>query len=172
MRAVARQRAGHRVEWRKSATDAGLVFQGVKSAVDRERQPAVLEAVAKLHAFGIDRAEIAKGGILPDAAQAQAHAHAATLAADEPAARKIIAHVGNAAATGVTAVKARKVAVGGRALASRRIVTEAEGPAWCPICQRGGLGVDRWRAQRKRSHNQCETSLTEENGHPLDRQVR
>src|SRR3984893_16489868 len=143
MRAVAGQCAGHRVEGGKRATDAGIIFQGVEAGINRERQPArVFEVVAELHAFVIKR--VAERSVLVDAVHAQTHA--AAFAADKPAVRKIVAHIGKAAASGVTAVKARKVAVSVRALADGQIATEADGPAWDPICYRGGLGVGSSRA--------------------------
>src|SRR6266481_5631884 len=149
MRAIAGQRAGRGVEGGKRATDGSIIFQGVETGIDREGQPTrVFEAVAELHAFGIERAEIAKSCIPVDAAQA----HAAAFAADKPAVRKIVAHIGKAAASRVTAVKARKVAVSVRALAGGWIATEADGPAWGPICHGGGLGMGRslaWTERRQ-----------------------
>src|ERR1700731_1454977 len=141
MRAIAWQCAGHGVEGGKRAADAGIIFQGVETRIDREGYPArVLEVVAELHALVIKRAEIAERSILVDAVHAQTHA--AAFAADKPAVRKIVAHRGKAAASGVTAVKARKVAVSVRALAGGQ-TTEADGPAWGPIWHRGGLGMGR-----------------------------
>src|SRR6202023_2995700 len=128
MRAIDGQCAGHGVEGGKRATDAGIIFQGVETGIDREGQPTpVFEVVAELHAFGIERAEVAKSCILVDAAHAQTHA--AAFAADKPAVRKIVAHIGKAAASGVAAVKAQKVAVSVRALADGYIATDAEGRA-------------------------------------------
>src|ERR1700730_12174234 len=115
MRAIAWQCAGHGVEGRKRVTDAGVIFQGVETGIDREG--CVLEVVAELHALVIKRAEIAERSIPVDAVHTQTHA--ATFAADKPAVRKIVAHRGKAAASGVTAVKARKVAVSVRALTDR-----------------------------------------------------
>src|SRR5260370_516906 len=109
MRAVAGQCAGGGVKGSKRAPDAGIVFQGVETGIDRDG--CVLEVVAELHAFVIKRA--AERCILVEAVHAQTHA--AALAADEPAVRKVVARVGKAAASGAAAVKARKVAVGVRA---------------------------------------------------------
>src|SRR5258708_20947232 len=106
MRAIAGQRAGRGVEGAERATDAGIEFKGVETGIDRDGRPRVLEAVAELHAFGSERAEIAKSRILSDAAQADA----AAFAADKPAVRKIVAQIGRATA-GIAVVKARKVAV-------------------------------------------------------------
>src|SRR6266849_8882018 len=145
MRAIAGQCAGRGVEGGKRATDAGIIFQGVETGIDREGR--VLEGVAELHAFVIKRANIAERCILVDAVHAQTHA----------AYRKIVAHIGKAAASGVTAVKARKVAVSVRALADGYIATEADGPAWDPICHRGGLGMGRSPAQTERRQYECET---------------
>src|SRR6266851_10161726 len=133
MRAIAWQCTGRAVEGGKRATDAGIIFQGVETGIDREG--CVLEVVAEV----IKRADIAERSIPVDAVHAQTHA--AAFAADKPAVRKIVAHIGKAAASGVTAVKARKVAVSVRALADGQIATEADGPAWGPICHRGGLGM-------------------------------
>src|ERR1700730_8938409 len=154
MRAVAGQCAGHGVEGGKRATDAGTVFQGVEAGIDRERQPArVFEVVAELHALVIKRA--AERSTLVDAVHAQTHA--AAFAPDKPAVRKIVAHSGKAAASGVTAVKARKVAVRVRPLADGRIAPEADGPARDPISHSGGLGVGRSPARTERRQYQCET---------------
>src|SRR5258705_12921831 len=101
------------------------------------------------------RAAIAERSILVDAVHAQTHA--AAFAADKPAVRKIVAHIGKAAALGVTAVKARKVAVSVRALTVGQIATEAGGPAGDPICHRGGLGVGGSPAQTERRQYECET---------------
>src|SRR6266481_2230007 len=106
MRTIAGHRAGHGVEGRKSATDAGIVFQRVDAGIERDGR--VLELVAKLHAFGIARAERAS---LVDAAQA----HATAFIADKPAVRKIGARRGKAPA--VSATKAPKIAIGVRTLA-------------------------------------------------------
>src|SRR6202171_2283889 len=115
MRAIARQCAGHGVEGGKRASDAGAIFQGVETGIDREG--CVLEVVAELHALVIQRAKIAERSIPVDAVHAQTHA--AAFVADKPAVRKIVAHRGKDAASGVTAVKARKVTVSVRALADR-----------------------------------------------------
>src|ERR1700737_3613107 len=116
MRAIAWQCAGHGVEGGKRATDAGIIFQGVETRIDREGYPArVLEVIAELHALVIKRADIAERSILVDAVHAQTQA--APLPPQKPAVRKIVAHMGKAAASGVTAVKARKAAVSVRALA-------------------------------------------------------
>src|SRR6476660_4804205 len=140
MRAIAGQCAGRGVERGKRAANAGIIFQGVETGIDREGQPArVFEVVAELHAFVIKRAEIAER-IPVDAAHAQTPA---AFAADKPAVRKIVARIGKAAASGVTAVKARKVAVSVRALADGWVAAQADGPAWDPICHRGGLGMGR-----------------------------
>src|SRR5450759_5319 len=156
MRAIAGQCTGHGVEGGKRATDAGVIFQGVETRIDREGQPArVLEVVAELHAFGIKRTEVAKSRTLVDAAQAQTHP--AAFAADKPAVRKIVAHIGNAAAPRVTAVKARKVAVSVRTLADGQIATKTDGPTWEPIWHRSGLGMGRWPAQTERRQYECET---------------
>src|ERR1700730_823666 len=152
MRAIAWQCAGHGVEGRKRAADAGVKFQRVETGIDREG--CVLEIVAELHALVIKRAEIAERSIPVDAAHAQTHA--AAFAADKPAVRKIVAHRGKAA-SGVTAVEARKVAVSVGALADRWIATEAGGPAWNPIVHGGGLGMGRSPAQTERRQYQCET---------------
>src|SRR5258708_36962254 len=128
MRAIARQRAGHGVEGGKGTTDAEIIFQGVETGIDREGWPArVLEVVAELHALVIKRADIAERSVLVDAVHAQTHA--AAFAADKPAVRKIVAHIGKVAASGATAVKARQCAVSVRALADGWIATEADGPA-------------------------------------------
>src|SRR3981189_2957467 len=145
MRAIAGQCAGRGVEGGKRATDAGIIFQGVETGIDREGR--VLEGVAELHAFVIKRANIAERSILVDAVHAQTHA----------AYRKIVVHIGKAAAAGVTAVKARKVAVSVRALAGGQIATEADGPAWDPIGHGGGLRIGRSPAQTERRQYQCET---------------
>src|SRR6202165_2085067 len=156
MPAIASQCAGRGVEGSKRVTDAGVVFQGIETGIDREGRPArVLEVVAELHALVSERADIAERSILIGAAHAQTHA--AAFAADKPAVRKIVAHIGKAAASGVTAVKARKVAVSVQTLAGGRIAAEAEGPAWDPICHRGSLGVGRSPAQTERRQYQCET---------------
>src|SRR6266481_7968217 len=121
MRAIAWQCAGHGVEGGKRAADAGVIFQGVETGIDREGQPArVFEVVAELHALVIKRGDIAERSILVDAVHAQTHA--AAFAADKPAVRKIGAHIGKAA-SGVTAVK---VAVSVRALADSWIAPEAD----------------------------------------------
>src|SRR5437667_11994282 len=154
MRAIAGQRAGRGVKRGERATDGSIVFQSVETGIHREGQPTrVFEAVAELHAFGVERAEIAKSCTLVDAAQA----HPTAFATDKPAVRKIVAPIGKAAAPGVTAVKACKVAVSVRALAGRQIVTEAEGPAFSPIWHRGGLGMGRSPAQTERSQYESET---------------
>src|SRR5258706_2768215 len=115
MGVIAWQCAGDAVEGGKRAADAGVIFQGVETGIDREGQPArVFEVVAELHALVIKRGDIAERSVLVDAVHPRTHA--ATLGADKPAVRKIVAHIGNAA-LGVTAVKARKVAVSVRALA-------------------------------------------------------
>src|SRR6202035_1179434 len=101
------------------------------------------------------RADIAERSILVDTVDAETHA--AAFAADKPAVRKIVAQIGKAAASGVTAVKARKVAVSVRALAGGQIATEADRPAWDPIAHRGGLGMGRSPAQTERRQYQCET---------------
>src|ERR1700737_613016 len=146
MRSIAGQCAGRGVEGGKRATDAGIIFQGVETRIDRDGQPTgVLEVIAELYAFVIERTDIAESSILVDAVHAQTHA--ATFGADEPAVRKIVAHMGKAAASGAAAVKARKIAVSVRARADGQIVTEADGPAWDPICYWGGLGVSGSRAQ-------------------------
>src|SRR6266851_110894 len=156
MRAIAGQCAGRSVEGGKRATDAGIIFQGVETGIDREGQPArVLEVVAELHALVIKRADIAERSILVDAVHAQTHA--AAFAADKPAVRKTVAHIGKAAASGVTAVKARKVAVSVRVLAGGQIATEADGPAWDPICHGSGLGMGRSPAETERRQYECET---------------
>src|ERR1700694_4729455 len=156
MRAIAGQCAGHGVEGGTRATDAGAIFQGVETCIDRKGQSAcVSEVVAELHAFVIERAVIAERSTPIDAVHAQTHPPASP--ADKPAARKIVAHIGKAAASGVTAVKARKVIVSVRTLAGGRIAAEAEGPAWDPICHRGSLGVGRSPAQTERRQYQCET---------------
>ena len=103
MRAIAGHCGGRGVEGRKSAANAGIVFQRVEPAIDRHGS--VLEVVAELHAFAIERAERSS---LADAVRAQAHA-AAAFVADKPAVRKIVARRGKA--VGGTAVKARNVAV-------------------------------------------------------------
>src|ERR1700724_4900667 len=100
MRAIAWPGAGHGVEGRKRVTDAGVIFQGVETGIDREG--CVLEVVAELHALVIKRAEIAERSIPVDAAHAQTHA--AAFAADKPAVRKIVAHRGKAG-SGVTAAE-------------------------------------------------------------------
>src|SRR5450631_458532 len=153
MRAIARQCAGHGVEGGKRVTDAGVIFQGVEPGIDREG--CVLEVVAELHALVIKRAEITERSIQVDAVHAQTHA--AAFAADKPAVRKIVAHIGKAAASGVTALKARKVAVSVRVLADGQIATEADRPAWNPIVHSGGLGMGRSPAQTERRQYQCET---------------
>src|SRR5229473_565826 len=117
-----------------------------RSAGQRERIDVAIDAprllgVAEPHALVIKRADIAKRSILVDAVHAQTHA--AAFAANKPAVRKIVTHRGKAATSGVTAVKARKVAVSVRALADGQIATEADGPVWGPICHRGGLGMGR-----------------------------
>src|SRR5580765_6650852 len=137
MGAIAWQGAGCGVEGSKRATDASIIFQGVEPGIDREG--GVLEVVAELHALVIKRADIAERSILVDTVHAQTHA--AAFAADKPAVRKIVARIGKAAASGVTAVKARKVAVSVRALADGWVAAQADGPAWDPICHRGGLGM-------------------------------
>src|ERR1700730_2829752 len=153
MRAIAWQCAGHGVEGRKRAADAGVVFQRVETGIDREG--CVLEVVAELHALVIKRVEIAKRSIPVDAVHAQTHA--AAFAADKPAVRKIVAHRGKAAASGVTAVKARKVAVRVRTLADGWIAREADGPARDPISHSGGLGGGGSAAWIERRQYQCET---------------
>jgi len=156
MRAIARQRAGHGVEGGGKVTEAGFIFQGVETGIDRDRQSArAVEIVTELYAFGIDRAEIAERCILVDAVHAQTDA--AAFAADKPAIRKIVARVGKAAASGVTAVEAGKVAIRVRALAGGRITTEADRPAWEPICHGRGLGMGRSPAQAERRQYQCES---------------
>src|SRR5665811_310936 len=102
-----------------------------------------------------ERADIAERAILLDAVHAQTHA--AAFAADKPAVRKMIAQIGKAAASGVTAVEARKVAVSVRALVDGWIAAEADGPAWDPICHRGGLGMGRSPAQTERRQYACES---------------
>src|SRR6476620_11828093 len=111
MRAIAWQCAGHAVEGGKGATVAGRIFHCVETGIDRERR--VLEVVAELHALVIERSEIAERSDLVEAVQTDA----AAFGSDKPAVRKIVAHMGSAAGPGVTAVKARKVAVSVRALA-------------------------------------------------------
>src|SRR5882672_8456162 len=106
MRSIAGQCAGCGVEGGKSA--AGIVFQGVETSIDCKGQARVQETVAELHAFVIKRADIAERCILVDTVHAQTQA---AFAADKPAARKIVVHIGKPAASGVTAVKARKIAV-------------------------------------------------------------
>src|ERR1700736_1395970 len=157
MPAIASQCAGGRgVEGSKRVTDAGVVFQGIETGIDREgRPPRALEVVAELHALVSERADIAERSILIGAAHAQTHA--AAFAADKPAVRKIVAHIGKAAAWGVTADKARKVAVSVQTLDAGQIATEAEGRARDPICQRGGLGVNRSSAQTERRQYEYET---------------
>src|SRR6188768_3153192 len=129
MRAKAGHRSGHGVEGRKNAANAGIVFQRVEAGI--ERDGCVLEVVAELHAFGIERAE--RAGLV-EAAQA----HGAAFIADKPAVRKIVARRGKAA--GVAAAKAGKNAVGIGTLAGIQIAAEAE-PARGPVSHRGGLGV-------------------------------
>src|SRR5258708_30012345 len=109
MRAIAGQSAGRGVEGRKRAADAGIIFQGVETGIDRDGQPArgILEVVAELHALVRKRA--AERAILLEAVRAQTQA--AAFAADKPAVRKIVALRGKAEASGVPAVKARKVAI-------------------------------------------------------------
>jgi len=114
-----------------------------------------LEVVAELHAFVMKRADITERSVLVDAVHAQTHA--ATFATDKPAARKIVAQIGRAAATSATAVKARKVGVSVRALVDGWIAAEADGPAWDPICHRGGLGMGRSPAQTERRQYACES---------------
>src|ERR1700730_13557698 len=157
MPAIASQCAGGRgVEGSKRVTDAGIVFQGIETGIDREGRPArVLEVVAELHALVSERSDIAERSILIGAAHTQTHA--AAFAADKPAVRKIVAHIGKAAASGVTAVKARKVAVSVRALVAGQIAAEADGPAWEQICHRGGLGMGWSPAQTERRQYECET---------------
>src|SRR5260370_30244315 len=155
MHAIAGQCAGRGVEGGKRATDGGIIFQGVETGIDREGLAArVLEVVAELHAFVIKRAEIAERAIPVDAAHAESPA---AFAADKPAVGKIVARIGKAGASGVTAVKARKVAVSVRALAGGQIATEAEGPAWGPICHRRGLGMGRSPALTERRQYEYET---------------
>src|SRR5580700_5540666 len=156
MHVIDGQCAGRAVEGGKRSTDAGRIFQGVEPGIDLERQAVRgLEVVADLRTFVIKRGRIAERAILAEAAQVQTHA--AAFATDKPAVRKIVAHGGKAAAPGITAVKARKVAVGVRTLAGRLIATEAEGPAWNPVRHRRGLGVGRSPAQTERRQYQCKT---------------
>ena len=115
----------------------------------------------------IKRAEIAKR-ILVEAAQA----HAAALAADKKAVRKIVARIGKAAASGVTEVKARKVPVtypGSGRWSDRH---RTHGPAWDPITHGRGLGIDRPLAETERRQCDCETQTACENRHLRDHQVR
>src|SRR5258708_32214867 len=108
MPAIASQCAGRGVEGSKRVTDAGIVFQGVETGIDRERRPArVLEVVAELHALGIKRADIAERSVLVDAVHAQTHGAAS--AADEPAVRQIVAPFGTAAPAGPTPATPAKV---------------------------------------------------------------
>src|ERR1019366_2645283 len=110
-RAIAGQGSGHVVERGKRTADAGVIFQGVETGIERDGQSArIPEVVAELHAFVT---QIAERGILGDAVHAQAHAqaHAAAFAADKPAVGKIVARIGKAPASDVAAAKARKVAV-------------------------------------------------------------
>ena len=89
-----------------AAADAGIVFQRVETGIEGDGRPAaVLQAVAELHAFAIERAETAERA-LAEAAEA----HAVALAADKKAVRKIVARVGRAVSD-VAEVEARKVAV-------------------------------------------------------------
>jgi hypothetical protein len=144
MRAIAWHRAGRGVEGRERTADAGIVFQGVETGIDREGPAHVLEVVAELHALVRKRAGIAERSSLIDAVHAQTHA--AAFAADKPAVRKIVAP------PGVAAVEARQAAAGGR------IAPEADGPAWNQIGHRGRLGIGRSPAQAERRRQyQCET---------------
>src|ERR1700692_214258 len=99
--------------------------------------------------------DIAERCILVEAVHAQAHA--AAFVADEPAVRKIVAHIGKAATSGAATVKARKGAVSVRALAVSRIATEAEQRAWDPIRHGGGLGMRGSAAQTECRQRQCKT---------------
>src|ERR1700694_5410024 len=104
MPAIAGQRAGRGIEGSKRVTDAGIVFQGIETGIDREgRSARALEVVAELHALVSERGDMPDRSILIVAAHAQTHA--AALAADKPAVRKIVARIGKAAASGVAAVK-------------------------------------------------------------------
>src|SRR5262245_48648527 len=100
MRAIAGLCAGHVVEGGKRASDAGIIFQGIETGIDGD---GVLELVAELRALVLKRADIAERSKLVDAIHAQPHG--AAFAADKPAARKIVARIGKAAASGVAAVK-------------------------------------------------------------------
>jgi hypothetical protein len=76
------------------------------------------------YAFGMKR--VAERASLVDAVDAETQS--AGSAADKPAVRKIIAHIGKAA-RGVAAVEACKAAVNIRALAHGQVAVEADGPA-------------------------------------------
>jgi hypothetical protein len=156
MRAIACQCAGGRVvEGSKRATIADIIFQGVETGIERDGQAATartLKVVAELHALVTKRADIAEPVGLADAGHAQTQA--AAFAADKPAVREIVAR---AAASGVTAAKARKVAVAVPAQAEAWIATEADGPAWDPIGHGSGLGMGRSPAQTERRQHQCES---------------
>src|SRR5215475_6090803 len=151
MGAIARHGGRRGVEGCQSATEA-IVLQGVEASIDRDGS--VLEVVAELHAFTIERAE--RSGLV-DAAHVQTHS--AALAADKQPVGKIVARVGKVLA------KARKVAVDVRTFAGGRIAGEAERPARGPIGQRGGLGLGS-RAQAERRQYQSETEFDCEGGHP------
>src|SRR6185369_11280402 len=102
------------------AADARIVFQRVETGKEGDGRPAA-EAVAELYAFAIDRAESAER-TLAEAAEA----HAAALAADKKAVRKIVARIGRAVSD-VAEVEARQVAVCVRVLT--RIAAESHRPA-------------------------------------------
>src|SRR4051812_25697557 len=121
MGAISGQRAGRGVEGGKRAADGRIVFQGVESGIDRERQ-AILELVADLRALGMQRAAECAG--VADAAQTQA----AGSAAEKPAVRKMGAGIGKAAAR-AAAVKTCEAAVDVRALAERQVAVETDRPA-------------------------------------------
>ena len=153
IRATDRQRAGLGVERRERvAADAGIVFERVETGKECHGRPApILQAVAELHAFAIDRAETAER-TLAEAAEA----HVVALATDKKAVRKIVARIGGAISD-IPEVEARKVAVCVRALVRRRVSPEAHRPAWDPITHRPGLGAGRLPTQTEHRRGKYET---------------
>ena len=128
----------------------------------------ILEVVAELHAFGLERAERTR---LVDAAQAHAaktHAtQAAAFIADKKAVAEIVACRGKAA--GRNAVKARKTAIDVHALAGIQIAAEAE-PARGPVVDRSRLRMSCRPAEAKRRDHQDKTRSDCEHEHPCFRQ--
>lgn len=153
IRAADGQRAGLGVERRECvAADARIVFQRVETGKEGDGRPAaVLQAVAELHAFAIERPETAEGALAETA-----EAHGVALAADKKAVRKIVARIGRTVSD-VAEVKARKVPVRVRALVRRRISPESHRPARNPITHRPGLGVGRLPAQTEHRRGKYET---------------